>query len=82
MNDRPKLQRPPLELPSYPGYNDALWGTLLELANAQLLTPTTLFGKSCPKTPPTAHGSRTRLSSSDSAPPCGRSAACEAPFAI
>ena len=36
MNGRPKLQRPPLALPSYPGYNDALWGTLLELANAQL----------------------------------------------
>ena len=36
MNSRPKLQRPPLALPSYPGYNDALWGTLLELANAQL----------------------------------------------
>ena len=24
MNGRPKLQRPPLALPSYPGYNDAL----------------------------------------------------------
>ena len=25
-----------MELPSYPGHNDALWETLLELANAEL----------------------------------------------
>ena len=31
MTNRPKLQRAPLVLPSYPGFNDALWGTLLEL---------------------------------------------------
>ena len=30
MNSRPRLQRSPLALPGYPGYNDALWGTLLE----------------------------------------------------
>ena len=45
MNIRPKLQRPPLALPSYPGYNDALWGTLLELANAQLQEWTLIGGQ-------------------------------------
>ena len=35
MNNRPKLQRSPLALPSYPGYNDALWGTLLERGTPQ-----------------------------------------------
>ncbi len=45
MNNRPKLQRPPLALPSYPGYNDALWGTLLELANAQLQEWTLIGGQ-------------------------------------
>ena len=45
MNSRPKLQRSPLALPSYPGYNDALWGTLLELANAQLQEWTLIGGQ-------------------------------------
>ena len=45
MNSRPKLQRSPLALPSYPGHNDALWGTLLELANAQLPEWTLIGGQ-------------------------------------
>ena len=45
MNKRPKLQRPPVELPSYPGYNDALWETLLELANADLQEWTLIGGQ-------------------------------------
>ena len=36
MNRRPTLQRPQVALPNYPGYNDALWEALLELANAEL----------------------------------------------
>ena len=45
MNRRPELQRPPVELPSYPGYNDALWETLLELANAEMQEWTLIGGQ-------------------------------------
>lgn len=45
MNERPKLQRPPVALPNYPGYHDALWGTLLELANAELQEWTLIGGQ-------------------------------------
>lgn len=45
MNKRPKLQRPPVALPNYPGYNDALWETLLELANAELHEWTLIGGQ-------------------------------------
>ena len=34
-----------MELPSYPGYNDALWETLLELANAELQEWTLIGGQ-------------------------------------
>ena len=44
MNNRPKLDRPPLELPSLPGYNDALWETLLQLACTETLPEWTLIG--------------------------------------
>ena len=43
-SDRPKLDRPALELPSLPGYNDALWETLLQLAGTQPLQAWTLIG--------------------------------------
>lgn len=45
MSKRPKLQRPPVVLPNYPGYNDALWETLLELANAELQEWTLIGGQ-------------------------------------
>lgn len=45
MNSRPKVQRPLVPLPNYPGYNDALWETLLELANAQLQEWTLIGGQ-------------------------------------
>ena len=45
MSPRPRLQRPPLELPSYPGYNEALWETLLEMARTQLQEWTLIGGQ-------------------------------------
>ena len=45
MNDRPRLQRPPVVLPSYPGYNDRLWETLLELARTPLQEWTLIGGQ-------------------------------------
>lgn len=44
MNDRPKLDRPTLALPSIPGYNEALWETLLKLAGAEPRQEWTLIG--------------------------------------
>ena len=44
MSDRPKLDRPTLALPSIPGYNEALWETLLQLAGTEPQQEWTLIG--------------------------------------
>lgn len=44
MNNRPKLQRSALMLPSIPGHNDALWEALLQLARTEALQEWTLIG--------------------------------------
>ncbi len=44
MSDRPKLDRPTLALPRIPGYNDALWETLLQLARTEPQQEWTLIG--------------------------------------
>ena len=44
MSDRPRLDRPTLALPSIPGYNEALWETLLQLAGTEPQQEWTLIG--------------------------------------
>lgn len=44
MNHRPQLQQPNLVLPNLPGYDEALWDALMQIARTEQLREWTLIG--------------------------------------